>query len=502
MNTRALVSLTCGLVALLCWALASPIGASPDDDFHLPSIWCGRGNVANQCQVPADGSNVLLPGPFGQGMYCYAFRNTVSAACQKSIKDWKDTTLTTPSRSNIISKLYPPGYYHVMSFFVSDNIKRSALRMRAFNCILAVCLLAILLRFARGSPIQFSVTWTLLVASIPLGLFCVASNNPSSWSIIGVGTFWAFLFLLQRTEATTPSDTKRALLLGGLALFSAFLAVSSRVDGAVYICISTLCALLASVSRPLELIHLRHRSLTLTVSCVAILGSCLAFVFLGQGTSVATKGLADTAPASRTLAQLLFENIRSFPDLWGGAVGGWGLGWLDTAMPRSVMLIVFGIAFYLIIAGMQFAPRGKVLAFCVCLAVLAVLPILVLTQSGHIVGETVQPRYLLPLIYLLIGLSLVGRPTEKTRCLSRTTAFVFALLLSVAHSLALHQNIRRYTVGLQSIGFDLNYRVEWWWQHAPSPMATWILGSVAFLVVCLLMTLRADTLSHEEESAR
>jgi hypothetical protein len=29
-------------------------------------------------------------------------------------------------------------------------------------------------------------------------------------------------------------------------------------------------------------------------------------------------------------------------------------------------------------------------------------------------------------------------------------------------------------------------------------MATWILGSVAFLVVCLLMTLRADTLAHDK----
>jgi hypothetical protein len=435
-------------------------------------------------------------------MYCYAFRSTVSAKCQTTIKDWKDTTVSTPSRSNIVSKLYPPGYYHFMSLLVSDNIKRSALKMRAFNCLLAVCLFAILLRFARGSPIQFSVTWTPLVASIPLGLFCVASNNPSSWSIIGVGTSWGFLFLLQRTEAVTPSDTKRALLLGGLALFSAFLAVSSRVDGAVYIVISTLCALLASFPKPLELIHLRHRPLTLAVSCLTILGSCLAFVFLGQGTSVATKGLADTAPATRTLAQLLFENIRSFPDLWSGAVGGWGLGWLDTAMPRSVMLVAFGIAFYVTVAGMQGAPRGKLLAFCLCLAVLCVLPIFVLTQSGHIVGETVQPRYLLPLIYLLMGISLVGRSTDGPPILSRTTSLVFSLLLSIANSLALHQNIRRYTVGLDSIGFDLNYRVEWWWQHAPSPMATWILGSVTFLISCFSLTLAADSQAHERESPR
>ena len=26
------------------WALSSPAGSSPDDDFHLPSIWCGWGS--------------------------------------------------------------------------------------------------------------------------------------------------------------------------------------------------------------------------------------------------------------------------------------------------------------------------------------------------------------------------------------------------------------------------------------------------------------------------
>lgn len=498
MRTQPFISITCALVALLCWALASPIGASPDDDYHLPSIWCGRGSVANRCNVPDATGNVLIPAPFGQGLYCYAFRSTVSGACQNKILNWKDTNLTTSSRSNTTSKLYPPGYYYVMSFFAFDNIKRSALGMRAFNCILAVSLFGMLLHLARGTPLQFSTRWTPLVISIPLGMFCIASNNPSSWTIIGVATFWAFLFLLQHTEETNRSDSRRLLLLSASTLFSALLAVSSRVDGAMYICVSTVCALLTACPHPLHLMNLRHRPITLLVSGITVLGSCLSFLFLGQGLSVASKGLADVAPPGRTLQQLLFENLRSFPDLWSGAVGSWGLGWLDTPPPRSVSLIVFGVAFYLVVTGMQRASRGKTLAFGLCVAILSVLPVFVLTKSGHIVGETVQPRYLLPLLYLLTGISLVGWPVRDQRALSRTTTFVFAILLSIAHSLALHQNIRRYTNGLNTVGFDLNYRFEWWWQHAPSPMATWVLGSLAFLVLSVVLTAGATTAAADD----
>ena len=36
------------LIALFAWAFASPIGAGPDDDYHLVSIWCASGG-SEQC---------------------------------------------------------------------------------------------------------------------------------------------------------------------------------------------------------------------------------------------------------------------------------------------------------------------------------------------------------------------------------------------------------------------------------------------------------------------
>ncbi|QIM19287.1 hypothetical protein G7066_13215 [Leucobacter coleopterorum] len=46
------------LVTFGAWALSSPIGATPDEDFHLASIWCGSGEregsaVRAQSQITA-----------------------------------------------------------------------------------------------------------------------------------------------------------------------------------------------------------------------------------------------------------------------------------------------------------------------------------------------------------------------------------------------------------------------------------------------------------------
>ena len=38
-----LASLACAVVVMCGWAIASPPGSSPDEEFHLPSIWCAQG---------------------------------------------------------------------------------------------------------------------------------------------------------------------------------------------------------------------------------------------------------------------------------------------------------------------------------------------------------------------------------------------------------------------------------------------------------------------------
>src|SRR5690606_5266890 len=93
-------------------------------------------------------------------------------------------------------------------------------------------------------------------------------------------------------------------------------------------------------------------------------------------------------------------NILMLPFLWTGVWGTWGLGWLDTGLPA---IVPWGAAAAFIIvafAGIGRLDWRKSVAAAGVLAVLIALPVYVLTAGGDRVGESVQPRYLLPLIAL------------------------------------------------------------------------------------------------------
>src|SRR5690606_23817685 len=73
--------------------------------------------------------------------------------------------------------------------------------------------------------------------------------------------------------------------------------------------------------------------------------------------------------------------------------------------------------------------------------VLWLLPLYVLQQGGAIVGEQVQPRYLLPLIVLFGGLLALGTPVVAW---TRGQLLVVAGALATANLVALRVNILRY----------------------------------------------------------
>jgi hypothetical protein len=72
---------------------------------------------------------------------------------------------------------------------------------------------------------------------------------------------------------------------------------------------------------------------------------------------------------------------------------------------------------------------------------------------------------------------------------SRMQRIMIVGALSVANSIALFTNIRRYVTGLDVTGWDLDTHAEWWWTGLPvSPMFVWIVGSLAFAATLVLAT--------------
>src|SRR4051812_35459656 len=125
------------LVALLSWAFASPVGASPDEDYHLGSIWCAQGDRAGLCESTSDPAHKLVPAAVTMAAKCYAFHAEKSGSCPAA----DSQQLQDSKRGTFNGNGSPPLFYVTMSVLVSHDTDASVLAMRSLNAVLFVALL-------------------------------------------------------------------------------------------------------------------------------------------------------------------------------------------------------------------------------------------------------------------------------------------------------------------------------------------------------------------------
>ncbi|MHB8298926.1 MAG: DUF2142 domain-containing protein [Dermatophilaceae bacterium] len=477
------------IFALACWALASPVGSSPDDDFHLASIWCAAGDKANECHTVSDQGKRAIPEALGKAS-CFAFRPKQSAACQGTSLDDKQNGFITTSRGNF-QGLYPPLYYLTMNPFVTSNIAVSAVLMRIVNILLFVGLTTVLylLLPVKRRP---SLVWGLSISLVPLGLFLVASNNPSAWAIISAGTLW--ISLVGYFES---SGAKKAGL-GAMAALSTVLGAGARADAAVY-------AVVAIVVAAVLTARLNRRWVISALLPFVLAVTAAVFYLSAQQSSFARSGLLGGAAPSQAPSwlHLLVTDFLNVPSLWAGVFGSRGLGWLDTLMPAIVWVGSLGAFAALAFAGLASQSTRKLLAVAIALGALWFFPTYVMVQSGAVVGGQVQPRYILPLIILLGGVALLQVGGASLQ-LSKAQVVVLVSTLSVANAVALHVNMRRYITGTNVTSWNLNTAAQWWWSIPVSPMTVWVVGSLSFAACLLVIALGtmharpADGVPHPE----
>src|SRR5690554_4026832 len=200
------------------------MGSSPDDDFHLVSIWCADGADSEYCDLGPTVGERVVPEALVDAS-CYSFKPEVSGECQEAV-DFDPASTVTTERVNAFGG-YPPVYYAVMNQLVGDDIQASVVTMRLVNSALFVALATGLFALlpVRRRP---TLVWGWLITTVPLGLFVLSSNNPSSWAIMGVGFSW--IALLGYFE----SSGWRKAALGALFVLTAVMAAGSRGDAALY----------------------------------------------------------------------------------------------------------------------------------------------------------------------------------------------------------------------------------------------------------------------------
>lgn len=467
------------MLTLGAWALASPVGAGPDDDYHLASVWCTRGGS----MACADGSQPLTRevSTAFENSVCYARAQTRSAACQEHEGLDLNGPVTETDRGNFQHD-YPAVFYSTMRVFAGDDLESSAITMRLVNAALFVGLTTALACLLSPSRRQ-TLLWGWLVTTIPLGVFIIPSNNPSGWAVTGVGT--AFVAGLGWFE----TEGWRRWGLGAIYVVAVVMAAGARADAAMYVIGASVLASVLSFEP-----HRRWWRL----AALPAGGAVLAFLLyrtaetvgsvvesVSQGASSGGSGVSAATPAAAEPAggaALALYNLLQLPDLWTGVWGTWGLGWLDTPVPAVVPWSMVAAFVVVAFAGMAHLNRRKAIAMAGVLTVLTALPVYLLTVGGNTVGEVVQPRYFLPAIVLLAMAFVTATPGGRAVKLTRVQTLAVLIAMAGANALALQVNIRRYVTGTDHQAFNLDAGREWWWHGlAIGPTAVWAVGSLAFI---------------------
>lgn len=472
--------------ALSAWAFASPIGSSPDDDFHLVSIWCSSSATSNLCETGDQANQRIVPEILIKAP-CFAYKPEISASCLENVGFSTEEKVTT-DRGNFVGG-YPPIFYWTMGHFAGTDFQLSILLMRFFNIAIFLALSFLTFLFLPYSR-KGILLWSYLATSLPLGIFLISSNNPSSWAFIGVGISWiAFLGFVESKERVNR------LALGVVTLLATIIAAGARADAAAYVVIGVIVVTILKVKTP-ELKKIRTLDLVVVIGILLI--SFYSFFSANQSIS-AINGFGN--PVSQvggfggevevlnsvkpTGFGLFAYNLLNMPDLWTGMLGSWGLGWLDTTLPSFVHVGSLAVFVSLMFTGFANLNKRKLFSLATVGIALLTLPLYVLTKGGSYVGTEVQPRYLLPLLVIFIGIGLLQGKKHKIS-LTRGQLILIAMTLISIYFISLHFNIRRYVTGIEDMGFNLDENIQWWWDGMISPMGVLAIGSISFAIFCFI----------------
>jgi len=486
-QTKRLKSIILGFLVVLgamitlgSWALSSPPGSGPDDEFHLGGIWCSHGFRMQFCEKSTSPDYFKLPLTLHRNggartLFCYANNNKISAGC---IRDLDAQAVTKLELTKRIFQAKSPRFYYLNGFFTSTNTNAAVLTMRFFQIAIFFALTGF--AFYSSGERKWAVLLALFVGIVPVGLFVIPSTNPSSWAIAGV--FAAAICAMNFFISTKKSHRVMAII--GVAV--AFLLTQNvRSDISIMMALCVTLGLISGffASRTNHSVKFNRAKLLRIGLLTAPLLIFIHFrIFPLDPWSLANFIFSGSFNA--------FSN--EMPLAFLGFLGGsMQLGSVDFS-PQPVVLLLMSLGFATLIAAhLRFVPPEAKIAFGFGLS-------LVFLLSYWFSVGAIGPSSRYSLGIYLVSLSIFSSSTVTNRRLihfrfSKSSLVTIFLTISLGQSLSLHQSIRRYVTGTNVSGWNLNKGAEWWWTHGPSPLSIWMLGSVAFSVAFFIVLLMLNT---------
>lgn len=454
-------------VALAAWAFSSPVGASPDDDFHIANIYCSAGLA----ECVEEGERVKP---------CFAAQPYVAGECQR------DGLGTIPRSEGMVLNYYPPLYNTLMSNLVGENIADTVRSVRLANVTVAVAMIVGSIVLSRRS-LRVAVAAGWVVFAVPLTVFMASSISPNAWSILGIGAMWgpALSYLTEDTKRKTSIARVSFVIVG------AAMALGSRSETPMYVGILSAALLVAGLPWPLRRLDEESEAHSKLLLPVGLAVAAMITLILFGSRKIMHSIAGD------------YEHIFSLSEAFGqvlvSPLAGLGtpglpanmLGWSDTIMPPFVSYMGIAALALASVAGLSLMYTRKL----AIIATFGIFSLLLMLYFWSIAWHTTRypPRYFLPLFIVTVGLFMLPRLDRPERIPGIRILPVLAGLVAVGNSLALMTNTARYTVGISDVVKASPQLIEeggtpwWWWNFfGLSPHGQWILGTVAFAAAGVL----------------
>ena len=479
----------------------------------MTSIWCAWGE-SDSCVEGSEPGEFLVPDQVVNPS-CFALGGAPNAGCTLKLTG----ELVPTSYMNSASGWNPPLFYSTLRTLVGPNETVSILLMRMLNVAIGAALLGFALLVSRPA-IRRALALGWGVAIVPVGIFTIASTNPSSWAIIGVGVFWAFFYTLL-SEGSWRSH--RALLAALGSVLSLVIALGGRSDPAYMIVLS--------IAGVVVLAYPQLRTKTgallpaITISFVLVIGVIAAL--LNSRAGLFARALNQLQfPAGNEITDqpsAILKTLSEFPAFLAGMFGGqspmwdqrssaqdaelpgytwhgftYGLGYTDVALPSLVWILLIICIGGVLVYGLSSTSPRKLLSVGILTAGLVVVVLVVRSvYAFQPLGQTLQPRYFYPLVLVIICFAVIQVGREM-RPLTRIQASVLVLSIACVNVVAIRATMASYIHGQGHSWTQLADNPSWWWSAGPSPDGLTLVAAIAGLAWALACV--AIARSHQAEA--
>ncbi len=466
------------------WAMATPLGASPDEHAHfIRAAAVARGQlggpevmvkhtVAGVDSEFAE-TGVQLPAWYAQlptEHECYSWKTAVPASCAPKIGSGGPTAQATTAAGR-----YHPAYYLYVGLpsLVTDGPTALYL-MRLVSAVLCAALLASAVVTAAEWRNRRPVMTGLLVAATPTALFLAGMVNPSGGEIAAGILVWSAMLAVLRSPDPLLLNRRLARLgIGGLVL------IDIRPLGLLWFAGAAVVGLLGhrrGALRPL----LRRKALWAWTVLLG-LASAGALLWSRRHPDHSVITLPDWYNSPSVAAKVAFDNSMDYIH----QMIGW-FGWLDTKPPVVTWVVWTAAAGLLAVLTVVLCRRRDSLAVSLVAVGIVLAPPAAQAAQYHL-GPVWQGRYLMPFavgLPLLCGAVLADRAASGGPALPwrRITATV-VIPLALVNVAAFYWTLHRFVVG--ATGSLVNRHAHW------LPPGGWVVWTALYAAAALLLVVPA-----------